>query len=69
MSYIVGEGLQNVRPDLSTAQQEEKVRQALLDVGLLPEFASRFPTNFPADSASASALPGPDRGAGVHRCR
>ena len=25
----MGEGLQNVRPDLSTAQQEEKVRQAL----------------------------------------
>ena len=46
MSYIVGEGLQNVRPDLSTAQQEEKVRQALLDVGLLPEFASRFPHEF-----------------------
>ena len=45
-SYIVGEGLQNVRPDLSTAQQEEKVRQALLDVGLLPEFASRFPHEF-----------------------
>ena len=46
VSYIVGEGLQNVRPDLSTAQQEVKVRQALLDVGLLPEFASRFPHEF-----------------------
>ena len=46
VSYIVGEGLQNVRPDLSAAQQEEKVRQALLDVGLLPEFASRFPHEF-----------------------
>ena len=43
VSYIVGEGLQNVRPDLTAAQREEKVRQALLDVGLLPEFASRFP--------------------------
>ena len=42
VSYIVGEGLQNVRPDLTAAQREEKVRQALLDVGLLPEFASRF---------------------------
>ena len=39
VSYIVGEGLQNVRPDLTAAQREEKVRQALLDVGLLPEFA------------------------------
>mgnify|MGYP000464762469 FL=1 len=34
VSYIVGEGLQNVRPDLSAAQREEKVRQALLDTGL-----------------------------------
>ena len=46
VSYIVGEGLQNVRPDFSAAQREEKVRQALLDVGLLPEFASRFPHEF-----------------------
>ena len=30
VSYIVGEGLQNVRPDLSAAQREEKVRQALV---------------------------------------
>ena len=43
VSYIVGEGLMNVRPDLSAAERDEKVRQALLDVGLLPEFASRFP--------------------------
>ena len=34
VSYIVGEGLQNVRPDLTAAQREEKVRQALLE----PEF-------------------------------
>ena len=46
VSYIVGEGLQNVRPDLSAAERAEKVRQALLDVGLLPEFASRFPHEF-----------------------
>ena len=36
VSYIVGEGLMNVRPDLSAAERDEKVRQALLDVGLLP---------------------------------
>ena len=36
----------NVRPDLSAAEREAKVRQALLDVGLLPEFASRFPHEF-----------------------
>ena len=46
VSYIVGEGLQNVRPDLTAAQREAKVREALLDVGLLPEFASRFPHEF-----------------------
>ena len=46
VSYIVGEGLQNLHPELSAAQREEKVRQALLDVGLLPEFASRFPHEF-----------------------
>ena len=39
-------GLMNVRPDLSAAERDEKVRQALLDVGLLPEFASRFPHEF-----------------------
>lgn len=58
VSYIVGEGLMNVRPDLSAAERDEKVRQALLDVGLLPEFASRFPTSSRAASASASASPG-----------
>ena len=46
VSYIVGEGLMNVRPDLSAAERDEKVRQALLDGGLLPEFASRFPHEF-----------------------
>lgn len=46
VSYIVSEGLMNVRKDLSAAQREEKARQALLDVGLLPEFASRFPHEF-----------------------
>ncbi len=46
VSYIVGEGLMNVRPDLSAEEREARVRQALLDVGLLPEFASRFPHEF-----------------------
>jgi oligopeptide transport system ATP-binding protein len=46
VSYIVGEGLMNVRKDLTPAERDEKVRQALLDVGLLPEFASRFPHEF-----------------------
>ena len=55
VSYIVGEGLQNVRPDLSAAQREEKVRQALLDVGLLPEFASRFPHEFSGGQRSRNS--------------
>ncbi len=59
VSYIVGEGLMNVRPDLSAAEREAKVRQALLDVGLLPEFASVSPMSSRAASASASALPAP----------
>lgn len=46
VSYIVGEGLMNVRKDLSAEEREARVRQALLDVGLLPEFASRFPHEF-----------------------
>lgn len=46
VSYIVGEGLMNVRRDLSAEEREKLVRQALLDVGLLPEFASRFPHEF-----------------------
>ncbi len=46
VSYIVGEGLMNTRPDLSAAEREKKVRDTLLEVGLLPEFASRFPHEF-----------------------
>ena len=58
VSYIVGEGLMNVRPDLSAAERDEKVRQALLDVGLLPEFASRFPTSSRVASAAHRHRPG-----------
>jgi oligopeptide transport system ATP-binding protein len=46
VSYIVGEGLMNVCKGLSAEQRDEKIKQALLDVGLLPEFASRFPHEF-----------------------
>ena len=46
VDYIVSEGLINVRPDLSRAQRSELVTKALLEVGLLPEFASRFPHEF-----------------------
>lgn len=44
VDYIVSEGL-HVR-GMSEAQRKEKVEQALREVGLLPEFASRFPHEF-----------------------
>ena len=56
VGYIVGEGLMNVRPDLSAAERDEKVRQALLDVGLLPEFASRFPHEFSGGQLQRAAI-------------
>ena len=46
VNYIVKEGLMNVRKHLTKEQQDELVNQALTDVGLLPEFASRFPHEF-----------------------
>ncbi len=46
VSYIVGEGLMNVRPELSAAEREARVREALLEVGLRPELASRVPPEF-----------------------
>ena len=46
VNYIVKEGLMNVRRHLTREQQGELVNQALTDVGLLPEFASRFPHEF-----------------------
>ena len=46
VDYIVSEGLINVRPDLNREQRGEMVAKALLEVGLLPEFASRFPHEF-----------------------
>ncbi len=46
VDYIVSEGLMNVRKDLSKEERSQMVEKALLDVGLLPEFASRFPHEF-----------------------
>lgn len=45
VDYIVSEGLMNLRK-LSEEERSERVHQALSDVGLLPEFASRFPHEF-----------------------
>ena len=46
VGYIVAEGLYSPGHKLTEAQRQEKVAQALEDVGLLPEFASRFPHEF-----------------------
>ena len=46
VDYIVSEGLYNLKNYTSEEDRKQKVEQALLDVGLLPEFASRFPHEF-----------------------
>ena len=46
VDYIVSEGLYNLKSYTSEKDRKQKVEQALLDVGLLPEFASRFPHEF-----------------------
>lgn len=46
VDYIVSEGLLNLNKGISEAERKAKVEQALADVGLLPEFASRFPHEF-----------------------
>lgn len=45
VDYIVSEGLVNIKR-LSKQEKKELVENALLEVGLLPEFASRFPHEF-----------------------
>lgn len=46
VDYIISEGLVNTKKYKNNADRMEKVRNALLEVGLLPEFASRFPHEF-----------------------
>lgn len=46
VDYIVSEGLRNVRRHLSRDERTKRVAEELLDVGLLPEFANRFPHEF-----------------------
>jgi len=46
VDYIVSEGLYNLKNYKSEEDRKGKVAKALLDVGLLPEFASRFPHEF-----------------------
>ena len=46
IDYIVSEGLYARGSHVSEAERQARVEKALLDVGLLPEFASRFPHEF-----------------------
>ncbi|MDR2137881.1 MAG: ABC transporter ATP-binding protein [Synergistaceae bacterium] len=46
VDYIVSEGLFNLKNYGSEANRRKIVERALLDVGLLPEFADRFPHEF-----------------------
>ena len=46
VDYIVAEGLLNLPKKLSKEERERIVSEALDSVGLLPEFASRFPHEF-----------------------
>ncbi len=46
VDYIVSEGIYNLNLFDSDEERKQKVNKALLDVGLLPEFASRFPHEF-----------------------
>lgn len=46
VEYIISEGLLNIQKHLSKQEVTQRVQQALTEVGLLPEFASRFPHEF-----------------------
>jgi oligopeptide/dipeptide ABC transporter ATP-binding protein len=46
VDYIISEGLHTVRKSISEEERKEIVGNVLSEVGLLPEFASRFPHEF-----------------------
>ena len=46
VDYIVSEGLYNLHKFKDETERKKIVAEALLEVGLLPEFASRFPHEF-----------------------
>lgn len=46
VDYIVSEGIYNLHKHKDEQDRKNMVEKALLDVGLLPEFASRFPHEF-----------------------
>ena len=67
VDYIVSEGLYNIG-GITAEQRRDRVHKALAAVGLLPEFASRFPHEFSGGQrqrigiarALLSAIPQPD---------
>lgn len=46
VDYIISEGLMNIEKGLSEEERRRRVEKMLTDVGLLPEFAGRFPHEF-----------------------
>lgn len=46
VDYVVSEGLLNAGKKYSKVERKQLVDKTLLDVGLLPEFSSRFPHEF-----------------------
>lgn len=46
VDYIVSEGLYNTKKYIDETHRRKKVERALLDVGLLPQHADRFPHEF-----------------------
>ncbi len=46
VDYIISEGLYNGKKKIAKAERKQLVDKALADVGLLPEFSSRFPHEF-----------------------
>jgi ABC-type oligopeptide transport system ATPase subunit len=46
IDYIISEGLYNYKLYKDEKERKQKVEKALLDVGLFPDFASRFPHEF-----------------------
>lgn len=46
VDYIISEGLMNIEKGISEQERKRRVEQAIADVGLLPEFSSRFPHEF-----------------------
>ena len=56
VDYIVSEGLINFHLYKDEKEREEKVQKVLREVGLLPEFASRFPHEFSGGQRQRVAL-------------